>query len=284
MRLAAQGTVSLDIGKVAISGVTVDGMFILDSDPQGNGNVGDDAQDFKLSMGFKGSPSINIMGEITVSLHQLGLSDVTGALSSQWLSDTDFVFAARILEYDLTVSNLFKAIKPIPAVISDVMNVMMPFRLRTWELFIDNQEWGIKVMGGVGAKVSGNPLRFLDDIDIIPGVKTYSDIIKHIPGMSALSNLQAGFSIGGPMMGNGLPVKTSLFAGSGTVGLYFCGRDADCPAGGYKCFGVCAKIGCQAGAELHGLQCYAPCRRSWEKHFKGSCVPPCPYNRLEPYA
>jgi hypothetical protein len=85
--------------------------------------------------------------------------------------------------------------------------------LTSVDFFIDQSVWGFKVLTTVGS-VNGSPLKILDSLIPLPGIKLYTDILKHIPGISSLGSVQGGFGMSGSMTGNGLPVAVTFYSGT----------------------------------------------------------------------
>jgi hypothetical protein len=195
--------VDIKIGRQTLKEVYTS--FVLNSDPKGDGNVGDNAQDFQLLVKLKGGPYFQLLdGKLKFDFKDY--TSITGLLHAEWWDTSRYTFAAQ-LKVDLSPGDFFKAIQLIPKIVGDVINAMMPIRLNTIDFYIDQSDWGVRVIMGVGS-VDGNPLKFLDDI--VPGLNVYSDILQHIPGVSSIPAFKGGFGLSGKMSGNGMPVNHLL--------------------------------------------------------------------------
>jgi hypothetical protein len=208
----AYGSIEIGLGKGVGVGVAVDAGFVLNSDPKGDGNVGSNAQDFQLLIRVTGGPYISLLdGQFSFDLSPY--ASMTGTLHSEFWDATKYLFAAQI-KCDLAYGDFFKSVPLVPSIVGDVVNAMMPFRILNIDFYIDQSDWGVRVIMGVGS-TSGNPLKLLDDI--VPGMNLYSDILKNIPGVSNIPALKGGFGLSGKMSGNGMPVKITFYDGNDKV-------------------------------------------------------------------
>jgi hypothetical protein len=206
--LQASGNIQIGVLKNLVAvGIAVDASIVVNSDPRGNGNVGDNAQDFQVLFKVKGGPIVSMLdGALSIDLRKW--ASITGLLHAEWWDINNFVFAIQLL-VDLSPGDFFKGIPMVPSIVGDVINSVMPFRLRTVDFYIDQSDWGVRIILVKGT-VDNSPLKFLDDIDVIPGVNLYTDVVRHIPFLP-VNNFKGGFGLSGKMSGNGMPVMVTFY-------------------------------------------------------------------------